>query len=226
MTKPLSFSGKWFFYMKIGVVHLEILAITDDRHSVKELASIILKINKRIDYVHIRDKSKSVRELVFLLELLEEGGVEKRKIVLHDRLDLALIMGIPNIHLPGHGLPVKPVRERFPFMRIGCSVHSFKEACEAERDGANYVLYGHIYETNCKQGKTPKGLKELQEIKMKLDLPVYAIGGITPDKLAEIKKANTEGIAVMSGIFSAKNPEEAVLQYFQMCKEKTNEQLL
>jgi thiazole tautomerase (transcriptional regulator TenI) len=88
------------------------------------------------------------------------------------------------------------------------------------------VLYGHIYETNCKQGKAPKGLSELQEIKMKLDLPVYAIGGMTPDKLAEIKMINTEGIAVMSGIFSAKNPEEAVLQYFHKCKGETNEQLL
>lgn len=207
-------------------MHLEILAITDDQHSVKELASIILKINKWIDYVHIREKSKSVREHLFLLELLEEGGVEKRKIVLHDRLDLALIKEIPNIHLPGHGLPVKAVRDRFSFMRIGCSVHSFEEAWEAERDGADYVLYGHIYETNCKQGKTPKGVRELQEIKMKLNIPVYAIGGMTPDKQAEIKKTKAEGIAVMSGIFSDKNPEAAVLQYFQKCKGETNEQLL
>lgn len=195
---------------------LKLLAITDDRHQVEELASKILQIQNYVDCIHIREKSKSARELLTLVERLQEGGIPKRKVVIHDRLDVALIAGIPNIHLPGHGLPIKKVREHFPFMRIGCSVHAKNEALKAEQDGADYVLFGHVFETNCKAGLKPRGPEVLYEIKDALSIPVYAIGGITPDRINEIK---TDGIAVMSGIFSADEPAIAAAHYFKTCKE-------
>ncbi len=133
-------------------------------------------------------------------------------------MDVALVAEIVNIHLPGHGLPVQKVREKFPFLRIGCSVHSIAEASQAEGSGVDYVLYGHVFETTSKPGLAPRGVKELEEIKAKLTIPVYAIGGITPDRVIDI---NANGIAVMSGIFSAENPKEAAMHYFKKCKEKT-----
>ncbi|WP_191273993.1 thiazole tautomerase TenI [Neobacillus kokaensis] len=197
---------------------MEILAITDDQYHVKELASKIMQIQNYVDYIHIREKSKTARELLTLLELLQESGVPKRKIVVHDRLDVALVTGIENIHLPGHGLTINRVREKFPFMRIGCSVHSYEEARKSEQDGVDYVMYGHVFETNCKAGLAPRGLEELHKIKERLSIPVFAIGGITPDRMNEIK---VDGIAVMSGIFSAENPAEAARDYSEKCKEMT-----
>ena len=64
---------------------------------------------------------------------------------------------------------------------LGCSVHSVREAREAETLGANYVIAGHIYATDCKKGLPPRGLEFLEEICRSVSLPVYAIGGIRLD---------------------------------------------
>lgn len=154
-----------------------------------------------------------------LLTLLSEGNVPKEKIIINDRLDVALLSDIPNIHLPSHGLPIKNVKAHFPNVKIGRSIHSLAEAKEAEADGADYVLYGHVFETDCKKGKKPRGIKELIEIKKVLQIPVYAIGGITEDKVATIRQTEVDGIAVMSGIFSADNPLIEAKRLFEKCKE-------
>ena len=83
---------------------MKLLAVTDDSHSVTELALKIIAIKDVVDYVHIREKSKTPKQLLSLLQLLEDGGVKKEQIVLNDRLDVALLGQIPNIHLPSHGL--------------------------------------------------------------------------------------------------------------------------
>ena len=70
-------------------------------------------------------------------------------------------MSIPNLHLPEQGFPVKKVKEHFPHLQIGRSVHSLETAKQAERDGVDYVLYGHCFETNSKKGKAPNGINPI-----------------------------------------------------------------
>ena len=84
---------------------------------------------------------------------------------------------------------------------LGCSVHSVQEAREAETLGADYLIAGHIYATDCKKGLPPRGLDFLEEICRSVSLPVYAIGGIRPDQ-EQIEKtlaAGARGLCVMSG---------------------------
>lgn len=84
---------------------------------------------------------------------------------------------------------------------LGCSVHSVREAREAETLGADYVIAGHIYATDCKKGLPPRGLDFLEEICRSVSLPVYAIGGIRLDQ-EQIEKtlaAGARGVCVMSG---------------------------
>lgn len=202
---------------------MKLIAVTDDLHSVQDVASIIISIRNIVDYVHIREKTKNALQLLSLIQLLDEGGVKKEKIVINDRLDAAILMNIPNIHLPAHGLPVKHVREQFPHLRIGRSVHSLDEARQAQRDGADYVLYGHCFETNSKKGKPANGTNKIVELKRDLQIPVYAIGGITTERVKAMQQTNADGIAVMSGIFSARNPLASALHFNETCKEKTYE---
>jgi thiazole tautomerase (transcriptional regulator TenI) len=189
------------------------MAVTDDLHSVSELASMIIGIKDVVDFVQIREKTKTVQEIISLLEYLEDGGVKKEQIVMNNRLDIALLMNIPNLHLPEHGLPVKKVKEHFPHLTIGRSVHSLETAKEAERDGVDYVLYGHCFETNSKKGKIPNGIHPIIEMKKELHIPVYAIGGITIDRINALRQVKADGIAVMSGIFSAENPFASTRQF-------------
>jgi len=185
---------------------MKLIAVTDDRQSVKTVAEKIIAIKDVTDYVQIREKSKSVREIVALVDYLITNGVKKEKIIMNDRLDVALCMDIPTVHLPEHGLPVKMVKERYPHMRVGCSVHSFERAKEAEANGADYVLYGHCFETNSKQGLPPNGVEPLLQMKKELNIPVYAIGGISLETLPSIQVIGADGVAVMSSIFATEDP--------------------
>lgn len=205
---------------------MKLIAMTDDSHSVHELASKIASIHHLVDTIHIREKSKSAYEILLLVNLLEQKGVNKEKIVIHDRLDIALLTDNPNIHLPSHSLPVKEVRAAFPHLRIGRSIHSFGEAKQAESEGADYVLYGHCFETNCKKGIVPNGVNTLIDIKKEIRIPVFAIGGITPERVYQLRKAKADGIAIMSGIFASDNPYESALILSKKCQEHDYENKL
>jgi len=185
---------------------MKLMAVTDDQQSVKALAEKIISIKDVIDYVQIREKSKSVQNIVSLIDSLLRNGVKKEKIIVNDRLDVALCMNIPTVHLPEHGLPVKLVKQRYPHILVGCSVHSVEKAKEAEVNGADYVIYGHCFETNSKKGLPPNGIQPLSQIKKELNIPVYAIGGITLETLPSVKEVGADGVALMSAIFAADDP--------------------
>ena|SRR5690625_577087 len=192
---------------------MELIAVTDDSHPVNELAEIIVAIKDEIDFIQIREKTKSARDIMRLLDELQAGGVNNRKIIINDRLDIALLKGIPNLHLPEHGFPVKMVKHQYPDLRVGCSVHSYEKAKAAEKDGADYVLYGHCFDTDSKKRITPNGVEPILQMKQRLSIPIYAIGGVTAEKVPVIKQAEANGIAVMSGIFQADEPYFAAKKF-------------
>lgn len=84
---------------------------------------------------------------------------------------------------------------------LGCSVHSLEEAQEAECLGADYVIAGHIFATDCKKGLHPRGLDFLEQICRSVSLPVYAIGGIRleQDQIKKTLAAGARGVCIMSG---------------------------
>jgi len=198
---------------------MKLIAVTNDEHSVEQLAGIIAQIKDEVDYIHIREKSKTARQLMELIDLLEQNNLPMEKIVIHDRLDAALLSNIRNVHIPSHGLPISQVRARFPHLRIGCSVHSIEGAKQAEIDGADYVLYGHCFETDCKKGIVPNGVERLEIIQQTLEIPVFAIGGITIDRVSQLQQLGTKAIAVMSGIFSAQDPYASAHAFSKKCRE-------
>ncbi len=196
---------------------MKLIAVTNNMYSVHDLASKIIQIHDVVDFVQIREKSKSIPELITLLKLLSDNNVPMNKITINDRLDVALLTNLVNIHLPTHGLPVKLVKEQYPTMIVGRSVHSVAEAIQSEKDQANYVIYGHCFETKCKKGLSPNGIDQLIDIKKILTIPVYAIGGIAPDHLPILTELQIDGIAVMSGIFSSESPRDSAQKYVERC---------
>lgn len=192
---------------------MKFIAVTNDTHPVEHLANIVAQIHPFVDYVHIREKSKTASELIAFVEIVKQLAIPMEKIVFHDRLDVALVAGSVHIHLPSYSIPIPAVRQAFPHLRIGRSIHSLDEAIEAERDGADYVLYGHCFETDCKKGLAPNGLETLYTIQQALHIPVFAIGGITIDHIHMLQLKNVAGFAVMSSIFAATNPVEATCAY-------------
>jgi thiamine-phosphate pyrophosphorylase len=98
-------------------------------------------------------------------------------LLVHGRADVALAAGADGVHLPSHGLAPKTVR-RFaaPPLVVGASTHSLAEARTAAESGADYVVYGPVFET---PGKGPPvGVAALAEVVAALEIPVFALGGI------------------------------------------------
>src|SRR5690625_334622 len=122
-------------------------------------------------------------------------GVPHEKLIVNDRADVAYIMETKGVHLAYHSMDISFVRDAFPTLQIGRSVHSIEEAVEAEAKGAHYLLFGHIYETSSKLGIPPKGLQDLQYMNDNISIPLIAIGGITPENTKEIVQKGVTGIA-------------------------------
>lgn len=110
------------------------------------------------------------------------------------------------IHLPLYMLEEiygdREKREEFfsKYREIGVSIHSEKEAVYAEKMGATYITFGHVFETDCKKGLKPKGVKLLKKVCESVSIPVYAIGGINNENAEEAIKNGAYGVCIMSGI--------------------------
>lgn len=195
--------------MKTGKLHI----ISTGRQKPKQLADIIGVIHPDIDFIHLREKMKTAKEVYEMVELLTDKKVPLSKIMINDRVDVACASNVKGVHLAYHSLPVEIVKRKFTDLTVGCSVHSIQEAQIAEQQGADYVIFGHVYSTQSKPGIIPKGLEQLRSVSESVSIPVIAIGGITPANIRDVIEAGAQGIAVMSGIFEAEDPLEAVQQY-------------
>ncbi len=183
--------------------------ITDGKKTKEELVAILSEVHESVDFIHVREKHRSAQEVFELVNELIRSGVRPGKIIINDRVDVAHVLNVGGVQLAYHSLGVSEIRRNFPELRVGKSVHSYEEAIQAEMDGADFILYGHIYSTSSKEGLIPKGLMELRKLTRSLKIPVIAIGGITPDKLQELKVSGTGGVAVMSGIMEAEDKVHA-----------------
>lgn len=85
------------------------------------------------------------------------------------------------------------------FETVGVSVHSADEAILAEKMGATYVTAGHIFVTDCKKSLEPRGTDFLKKVVSSVNIPVYGIGGISPDNIGKIQSTGAKGGCIMSG---------------------------
>lgn len=120
--------------------------------------------------------------------------------IAHTYAGVAAQLGADALHLP---LPLlRRLRESGAALPayLGTSCHSLEDVREAERLGCSYLIAGHIYATTCKPGLPPRGLAFLREVTAAAELPVYAIGGITPARLKEVREAGAAGGCAMSSL--------------------------
>ncbi|WP_066327146.1 thiazole tautomerase TenI [Anoxybacteroides amylolyticum] len=189
--------------------------ISTGRQSTEQVVAIASEIHLYVDAIHLREKTKTAKELGEMIESLLLHGVPKEKIVVNDRVDVAAVYGV-KVQLAFHSLSVRQVKECFSSLSVGCSVHSLDEAKEAEHSGADFCIYGHVFPTASKRGVPPRGIEALAQIVNAVHIPVIAIGGIQPHHVPSVWEAGAAGIAVMSGVFFAEDPLREVKRYAQM----------
>ncbi|HWQ89871.1 MAG TPA: thiamine phosphate synthase, partial [Desulfitobacteriaceae bacterium] len=132
-------------------------------------------------------------------------------LVVNSYIDVAQKLKISNIHLPLE-LFIKQ-RTALSIFQVGVSVHSAEEAKFAENMGANYLITGHIFPTDCKKGVPSRGLDFLKQVCDSVSIPVFAIGGITQFNFRDVSKAGAHGICIMSQLMTCENPEDVVKSF-------------
>jgi thiamine-phosphate pyrophosphorylase len=159
--------------------------------------------------VQLREKDLTAAQLfelaVELRRLTREYGA---KLLINDRIDVALAVGADGVHLGKAGLPVPEARRILGSERlIGYSAHSADEALQAQLGGADFVTLGPVYHTPSKAlyGEPP-GLRALAEASSILTIPVFALGGVKQSSVAEVLSAGAHGVALISAVMAAPNP--------------------
>ncbi len=162
--------------------------------------------------VQLREKDLGGRELFVLAEKTKRLCERyQANLFVNDRVDVALGVDADGVHLGGDSMPVRAARELLGAEKlIGVSTHSINEASEAEREKADFILFGPVYFTASKAAYgEPQGLGRLKKVVEKISLPVYAIGGVKVGNIAEVKETGVRGIALISAVLSASDPRAA-----------------
>lgn len=169
--------------------------------------------------VQVREKDLGAADLAFLCRrLLAPARDVGAMLVVNDRVDVALAVGAGAVQRTHASLPVDDIRAiAGRRLRIGASVHSLQDAVDAELEGADWVTYGPVYETPSKRPYgPPQGLERLAEVARGLRIPVIAIGGITPERVKEVREAGARGVAAISFILAADSPADATRRFLQV----------
>ncbi len=161
----------------------------------------------------LREKDLSENEYILLAQKVIEICENNTRLILHNYVNAAVKLNFKSIHLPMHVLKQLNEGQRGYFTILGASCHSVKDAVEAQSLGCTYITASNIYETDCKKGLKGKGLAFLSEVCEAVSIPVYALGGITPENYHDVIKAGAKGACVMSGIMTVDNPNKYIIKF-------------
>ena len=187
--------------------------VTDRRIARRPLPEIVDEcLGAGLAAVQLREKDLPVRDMLALArDLGRLTRARGARLMVNDRADVALAAGADGVQRTHDSLPVAALRliAPAPFL-IGASVHGEAEAREAAAAGADFLVFGPVYDTPSKrQYGPPQGLRTLGRVVRAVSRPVLAIGGITPARVPEALGAGAAGVAVISAILGAERPADA-----------------
>ena len=187
-----------------------------------------------VSAIQLREKDLSDAEYIKLAEpLCKLCHAYSAQLFINSRIKIAIEIGADGLHLPGDSASVgKVIEETNHRFIIGSSVHALTEAKQREIEGADFITYSPIYPTLSKPGYGPvvgpdpdsggcspidrdrlerhkigieDDLEGLRKVTEGVNIPVFALGGITPERVSECLNAGAYGVAVMSGVMSPEN---------------------
>ena len=166
--------------------------------------------------VQLREKDLSALDLAALARRVR-GAAPDRMLIVNDRLDVALAVDADAVQRTAASLTVEDMRRAAGTrVLISASVHSRGEAVQAEADGADWVVFGPVYDTPSKRHfGAPQGPAALEDVASALRIPVLAIGGIVPSRVSELLAAGAAGVCVISAIMAAPSPADATREFLE-----------
>jgi thiamine-phosphate pyrophosphorylase len=165
--------------------------------------------------VQLREKDLDGRPLIQLAT--ELGQICRRykvPLLVNGRIDVALAAGADGVHLPADGIAADDARKLLgPSRLIGVSTHNAGEITRAEGLGADFAVFGPVFETISKGAyAAPAGPQGLASVCAAASIPVFALGGITPARMADLDDSGAAGVAVIGAIMGVKDPGQAMVE--------------
>jgi len=210
--------------MKTETIDYSLYLVTDRGlargRSSLEIVSAAVKGGATV--VQLREKDCSTRE--FIEEALNIRDFLKTRnvpLIINDRLDVAQAAKADGVHLGQTDMPLEMARDILgDTMIIGISAESLQDAIEAEEDGADYLGVSPIYATPTKTDTAPQlGIEGLRAIRRAVNLPLVGIGGLNRDNAADVIRSGADGVAVVSAIVAAVDPETAARELKKIIAE-------
>ena len=183
----------------------KVFVVTDRKIMIKPFIEQIAEISESgVDMIILREKDLIEPEYRYLatecLAICTEYGVP---LCINTYVNTAKAMKIENVQLPLGTM--RKLTDREGLSSIGVSVHSVKEAKEATELGADYLIAGHIFQTESKPNVVPKGPELIKDICKNVNVPVYAIGGITSYNIKQIASNGGSGVCIRSSAMKSDN---------------------
>jgi thiamine-phosphate pyrophosphorylase len=166
--------------------------------------------------VQVREKDLPAADLADLCRRLRAPTRERGALlIVNDRVDVALAVGADGVQRTTTSLPIDTIRAiAGARLAIGASVHSLEDAVEAEARGADWIVFGPIYDTPSKRPYgAPQGLDALAKVAGRLRVPVIAIGGVTAARVGAVRAAGAFGVAAIAAILDQASPADAVRRF-------------
>ena len=174
----------------------------------KQLPELVSKITVHLPVIiQLREKHLTAKALYELaLTVVNHMHGRRSLLCINERFDIALASGADGVHFPENSCPLAKAHAASPGMVVGKSTHSLKQALSADADGADYLIFGPVFETPMKKRYgPPMGLDKLDEVCRSTSVPVYAIGGITPQNTRRCLEHGAYGVAAMSVFYTEDN---------------------
>jgi thiamine-phosphate diphosphorylase len=182
-----------------------VICMVSDRHRVGGEDGLVSCVRAAagagVHMVQIREKDLDARALCDLVARCVDAVVGTRtRVLVNDRLDIAIAAGAHGVHLPAAGAPAPRLRAVAPpAFVVGRSVHGVPEAAEVARAGGlDYLLFGTVFQTASKPATVASGLDVMREAASAVSLPLLAIGGVTLQRLPGIAAAGASGFAAIA----------------------------
>jgi len=158
-------------------------------------------------FLQLRVKALSANEF---FDLARRARTETRsygcKLIINDRVDVALACDADGVHLGQEDLPLAVGRKLIGDRIVGISTHDLDQAREAEQNGADYIGFGPTFGTSTKDtGYTARGVEMLRQIRGRVNLPIVAIGGINEQNVQQVWQAGANSAAIISDILRAED---------------------
>lgn len=182
-----------------------------------------IAIRNKVALIQYRDKDADIRTMIGNAQKMQKlASNSSTQFVVNDVLEVALLSNADGIHVGQSDESYLNVRTQIPEKIIGISTMTLEESIEAEELGADYLGVGPIFATQTKTDTPPPiGLVKLKEIVDKITIPIVAIGGINTQNLREVLDTGVHGVAIISAILTAPDPENEI-QKIQEIIEKYN----